>query len=131
MSDGVMKQLVFDCAAELLHGQSNLSNEEIGNQLLKAIELHDKYVEGKEQEAVRDEKAKSVMTFTLGIMEDKEELDKINKLFDTSFIPLEEQMEKMTDDIYVGIAEFGKKNGFYIGDAFGVRVELTYLPEDK
>lgn len=42
MSDSLMKQLVFDCAMELLYGQEVLSNEEIGNKLLNIIQMHDK-----------------------------------------------------------------------------------------
>jgi hypothetical protein len=41
MSDGVLKQLVFDCAVELLHSNEGLTNDEIGNKLLRIIKLHD------------------------------------------------------------------------------------------
>lgn len=41
MTDSLMKQLVFDCAMELLYGQEELSNEEIGAKLLTIISSHD------------------------------------------------------------------------------------------
>lgn len=41
MSDSIMKQLIFDCAVELLHGTEGLTNEQIGNKLLAIIKTHD------------------------------------------------------------------------------------------
>lgn len=42
MTDSTFKQLVFDCAMELLYGQEDLTNEQIGIKLLEYINLHDK-----------------------------------------------------------------------------------------
>jgi hypothetical protein len=43
MSDGVLKQIVFDCAAELLHESEGLTKEQIANRLLNAIKRHDEH----------------------------------------------------------------------------------------
>lgn len=39
----VAKQLIFDCAVELYHGTSKLSNEEIGNKLMDVLYELDKF----------------------------------------------------------------------------------------
>lgn len=44
MNESLMKQLIFDCAVELLHEQEGLSNEQIGERLLGIIKAHDEYV---------------------------------------------------------------------------------------
>jgi hypothetical protein len=43
LSDSILKQLVFDCAMELLHGSEGLTNEEVGGKLLRMIKLHDEH----------------------------------------------------------------------------------------
>ena len=41
MSDELLKQIIFDCAMELIYEQENLPKEVIGNRLLDAIRRHD------------------------------------------------------------------------------------------
>lgn len=56
MSDSVMKQLVFDCAMELLNGSEGMTNEEIGHQLLAIIGRQDEAEEPKTEPKKQEEK---------------------------------------------------------------------------
>ena len=47
MNNELLKQVVFDCAMELIYEQEELSNEEIGRRLLRAIAKNDSSMEDK------------------------------------------------------------------------------------
>ena len=42
MTTGLLKQVVFECAVELLHHSEGLTDEQIANKLIDAILEHDK-----------------------------------------------------------------------------------------
>lgn len=74
---------------------------------------------------------KTVIEYDIPVNPDKEEIDKKNKDWGTSFRTTEEHIDELMMKLCEGIEKVGDEGGWYVGDGIKVKIELEYDPENK
>jgi hypothetical protein len=69
-------------------------------------------------------------TFIIPIQDEKQ-CEKFNNDFGTNFIPTEDHIDKLVDELYEMIDITGNSGGWYCGDSFEIEIKVKYCPEDK